>query len=199
MVSEFEKNFWNSQYKKGLGSGAGSRGNLLEYKTNYLNKIFKDYNIKSVFDFGCGDGWQVEHLKLENYYGIDISEQAIKLCRQKIPSHWELKVNNFRDVEIPKVDCCMCIDTLYHIMDDETREKTIENIFNSGASIIILYTIHPRFVKNDGEVIGSITMYNIEPLLKEYGKGYNLILTTENQIDSAACFMVFRRKKWKLK
>jgi hypothetical protein len=77
------KSYWESRYASGGTSGAGSYGNLATYKANYLNDFVKKNNISKVIEFGCGDGNQLSLSNYSLYIGLDISENAINMCRLK--------------------------------------------------------------------------------------------------------------------
>src|SRR5690242_14927069 len=69
----YDKNIWG-------GSGGGSDPeNTVEYRRR-LQKFLKDYNIKSVVDYGCGD-WAFSHLMDWtgiDYKGVDVVESVIR-------------------------------------------------------------------------------------------------------------------------
>jgi hypothetical protein len=70
----YDKNIWG-------GSGGGSTPeNTVEYRA-FLQKFLRDYNIKTVVDYGCGD-WGFSHLidwSGIEYLGIDTVESVIKM------------------------------------------------------------------------------------------------------------------------
>jgi hypothetical protein len=73
-------NFWEERYKTGGNSGAGSYGEYAVYKAQIINDYIIKYNIKTISDFGCGDGNQISLLKgFESYMGHDISSYALYL------------------------------------------------------------------------------------------------------------------------
>jgi len=77
------RKIWEDRYLSGGNSGAGSYGELCDYKAKFINAFVNEKNIKSIIEFGSGDGNQMEHFKIENYIGVDISEYIINICQQK--------------------------------------------------------------------------------------------------------------------
>lgn len=69
----YDKNVWG-------GSGGGSSPeNTVEYRA-FLQQFLKDYNIKTVLDYGCGD-WSFSHLidwSGVQYLGVDCVPSVIK-------------------------------------------------------------------------------------------------------------------------
>ena len=56
------RNYWNQRYLKGGNSGNGSYNNNAIFKGEIINKFIKNKNIKSLIDFGVGDGNQLGDL-----------------------------------------------------------------------------------------------------------------------------------------
>jgi Methionine biosynthesis protein MetW len=48
--------YWESRYRAGGTSGAGSYGLLAAFKADFINAFVTDNGIASVLDLGCGDG-----------------------------------------------------------------------------------------------------------------------------------------------
>lgn len=145
----FERNFWNRQYTEGRGSGPGSKGEMLQYKIDFLNKFIDKHSIKTMTDFGCGDGKLMSKLKIEDdkYMGIDISEKAIDLCKIFRPK------SHFKCCPFPELntigafvrDISICIDVLFHIIDIEELKLALTQIFDLSERYVVLYTMNtPR-------------------------------------------------------
>ena len=75
--------YWEGRYAGGGTSGAGSYGALAEFKAELLNAFVKDKSVKSVIEFGCGDGHQLSLASYPKYIGLDVSKTAIELCTER--------------------------------------------------------------------------------------------------------------------
>src|SRR5690606_32915803 len=73
--------FWNLRYAQcpELGSGVGSRGEILNYKKRLIKYLTYDFNEKSIVDVGCGDLELTKEFDFNNYLGLDISEESLKI------------------------------------------------------------------------------------------------------------------------
>lgn len=74
----YDKNVWG-------GSGGGSDpGNTVEYRA-LLQRFMKDYEIKTVLDWGCGD-WAFSRLmdwSEVHYVGVDVVDSVVTRNRKK--------------------------------------------------------------------------------------------------------------------
>ena len=78
--------FWERRYAKGGTSGPGSYGDLARGKAAFLNAFVRDRDVRTVIEFGCGDGHQLSLADYPNYVGLDVSPSAISLCKNRFAS-----------------------------------------------------------------------------------------------------------------
>ncbi len=64
--------YWETRYRTGGNSGAGSRGRLGAFKTHMVNQFVIQNRINGVVEFGCGDGNLLSMLSLSNYVGVNV-------------------------------------------------------------------------------------------------------------------------------
>ena len=113
--------FWNNRYKNGGDSGFGSYGYPLYRKLALL----RDLDINSIAEIGCGD-FHFGNKLLEQYPGVkytgqDISEVILEKNKEKFP------IPRFIDNvdKLPEADLLLCMDVLFHVVDDKEYEKLI--------------------------------------------------------------------------
>lgn len=130
------KKYWDDRYKNGGNSGSGSTGKLLEWKIETINNIVSELEISSICDIGCGDGKLSNSFEGKDYKGYDISEEAIKICKEKYPS---ISFNTLdSSTYIEPAELSMSIDVIFHC----TTESEIINhlhILNSSKKYILIY------------------------------------------------------------
>ena len=61
------KKYWEKRYLKGGDSGDGSYGKLAEFKAKVINRFVKENEIKTIIEWGCGDGNQLTYMNYPNY------------------------------------------------------------------------------------------------------------------------------------
>jgi 2-polyprenyl-3-methyl-5-hydroxy-6-metoxy-1,4-benzoquinol methylase len=192
----FEEKYWQEWYSAGNNSGQGSMGELLEFKAAFINKHLEGVN--SVFDFGCGDGSLSRLLNIENYFGIDVSKEIVSKCnKQKKKTNHNYEQASFIDINPEFIkskiqpEALMCIDALYHVMDNSVVDKTLENLFSGISPLVILYTIPNE--KMSGEKIGAINFYDNSKKLSKITQDWKLVEETKPRGISGAAFFVWSK------
>ena len=138
--------YWEETYAGGGNSGAGSYGVLAEYKAAVLNELIEREGIRTVLEFGCGDGHQLGLVRYPEYIGLDVSGAAVDMCLAKYSSD-ETKSfflyhpRRFRDpARLLRSELVVCLDVLYHITDEADFKSTLDQIFSSAERYVVLYT-----------------------------------------------------------
>ena len=70
---------WEQRYLMGGNSGQGSYGVLAEFKAKIVNQFVEEFEVKSLVEFGCGDGSQLMLANYPRYVGLDVSQKAVSI------------------------------------------------------------------------------------------------------------------------
>lgn len=126
--------YWEKRYAEGGNSGYGSYDIQLERKLKWLSGL----DIKSISEIGCGDfNFGSNLLKIypqATYYGTDVSQTIVDRNNRLFPKY----TFEMADKEIPPADLVMCIDVLFHVLDENELEKilsTLEKKFTKYLAI----------------------------------------------------------------
>lgn len=137
--------YWDERYRGGTNSGEGSRGPYRKWKWKMINQ-YVDVRKKNVLDVGCGDLAFLEGRTFGSYRGFDISPFIISRNRAKRP---DLEFAA-RDVTIthkgqPSYDVVLCMDLLFHIMDENGFVRLLENLNRWAGEwlFVINWSINP--------------------------------------------------------
>ncbi len=134
-------NYWETRYKQGGNSGNGSYGELAAFKAEILNTFISEHQIDSVIEFGCGDGNQLGFLKCPHYLGVDVSETALRACRQKYTSD---PTKRFMlagpDAAYPLAEMAMSLDVIYHLVEDSVFTAYMRTLFDSATRYVVIYS-----------------------------------------------------------
>jgi len=128
--------YWQKRYAFGGDSGGGSAGSLLNFKASWLNEFIKANDIGSVLDFGSGDLRVAEKLQTPSYIGIDIFDVP------KVPrSTMRLLKSRFDEYNGPSAELVLCLDVLYHILEDEKEylHRTLDKLVEKADRFLIIY------------------------------------------------------------
>jgi hypothetical protein len=133
--------YWDERYQAGGNSGAGSSGRLAEFKAEVLNRFVRERGIASVIELGCGDGKQLKLAIYPNYIGIDVSPEAIALCRARFDGD-ETKTfyaTSEMPVLVPR-DLALSLDVIYHLIEDDTFHAYMRQLFDAASRYVIVYS-----------------------------------------------------------
>lgn len=132
--------YWESRYRLGGNSGAGSYNNLAEFKAEIINSFIESKKVVSVIEFGCGDGNQLKYLKPQRYVGYDVSEKAIQDCTA---IYKEDNSKNFRlmnSYNNEKAELTMSLDVIYHLIEEQSYLDYMHILFKASNKYVIIYS-----------------------------------------------------------
>jgi len=132
--------YWIERYQSGDNSGDGSYGKLSEFKAEFINKLVKENDIKSVIEFGSGDGNQLKLAHYDNYIGFDISQEAINLCKNEFKDKNNYNFKLLQDYQNETADLTLSLDVIYHLIEDMVFDEYMQRLFNSSNGFVIIYS-----------------------------------------------------------
>jgi len=182
-------NFWENRYKTGGNSGSGSYGENADHKGKVINDYIVKYGIKTISDFGCGDGNQISLLKgYENYYGFDISEYILTKCRERFIG---VSMTFFDDIlSLPEADLCMSLDVMYHIVDEKDYLFYLDQLFGKSKRFVLIFSSN-----FDGkEVVGNYIYHRkFTNWIEKYHADFKFVEEIPNFLQTAAQFYLYER------
>lgn len=137
--------FWEQNYRRGETSGAGSYGALGQAKAAFLNAFVYDRGVRSVTEFGCGDGYQLSLADYPRYIGLDVSQSAIRLCKRRFAddstkSFFLYEGECFIDhARLFAADMAISLDVIYHLVEDLVFETYMTHLFAAGHRFVVVY------------------------------------------------------------
>jgi len=137
--------YWERRYTHGGTSGVGSYGDLAKSKATFLNDFVRGHGIKSVVEFGCGDGNQLSLADYPSYVGLDVSRSAVESCVRRFvddptKSFYLYDGDCFADnAQLFTADLALSLDVVYHLTDDKTFEAYMAHLFAAGKRFVVIY------------------------------------------------------------
>jgi hypothetical protein len=138
--------FWEGAYARGGTSGEGSYGALAQDKSRYLNELVRARAVRSVIEFGCGDGNQLSLAEYPSYIGLDVSRTAIGLCQRRFSgdpakSFFLYDGTCFTDqAGVFTADLAISLDVVYHLTEDAVFEAYLRHLFAAAGRLVVIYS-----------------------------------------------------------
>jgi hypothetical protein len=137
---ESSPTYWESRYRASGTSGAGSYGRLAKFKADVLNKFVSQNSIKSVIEFGSGDGNQLTLAEYPNYIGVDVSSTAISWSIKKFKADSSKIFLHSSEYTGQKAELTLSLDVLYHLIEDKIFQKYMSDLFEATHKYVIVYS-----------------------------------------------------------
>lgn len=136
--------YWDRRYRDGRTSGAGSEGDEGAYKAAYLSKFLADHDVKTVVDWGCGDGQVLELVEFPagtQYVGVDVSPTIVERMRAKGlgPRCLFHTPDSFRTGTRTQLELALSFDVLFHFPDDVDYFSYLLSLFGSAERYVMIY------------------------------------------------------------
>lgn len=133
--------FWETLYRNGETSGPGSYGCLAEFKAEILNEFVRTKSIRTVIEFGCGDGAQLQLATYPQYVGVDVAASSIARCSTLFP-HDSTKRFYSADA-LPKdlgtFDLALSLDVVYHLVENSVFDAYMRRLFRFAQLYVVIY------------------------------------------------------------
>ncbi len=202
-MTTVEEEHWDQRYIDDGTSGAGSIGDYRDLKWSIIDKYVPI--LQSVVDVGCGDLSFWERRDCVNYTGIDISATIIERNRILRPD-WEFIWSNAETrVEGLSKETVFCFDVLFHIMNDESYLKILENLTQYSRNYIFIYTwINSPFQKTRlmKRLFTAVTKFKLFSVIRLVKRILSNNLTTDGEYQYfrplERDFWIFEEKGYRL-
>lgn len=134
------EDYWKERYKSGQTSGDGSYHKLAEFKAEVLNDFVRGKQIKTIIEYGCGDGNQLKLSDYPSYTGFDVSREAISQC-ENIFSNDAKKIFKLMDGYANETaELTLSLDVIYHLVEDTVFFTYMKRLFDSATRFVIIYS-----------------------------------------------------------
>ncbi len=137
--------YWEERYKSGGDSGCGSYAMLAEFKAEVLNNFVKEHAIKSVVEFGCGDGNQLRLAEYATYTGYDVSPTVVECCKEMFAADSTKKFYLIEEYRGQNADLAASLDVIYHLVEDSVYETYMTRLFDSAQRYVVIYSSNYEF------------------------------------------------------
>jgi len=133
------KNYWEERYSTGGDSGVGSYGKFAEFKAAVINEFVAKHDLRSVIEFGCGDGNQLTLAKYPTYFGFDVSETVVSKCQKLFAGDASKHFRLVAEYKGETADVALSLDVIYHLIEDDVFENYMRTLFEASNEYVIIY------------------------------------------------------------
>ncbi|MGO9953349.1 MAG: class I SAM-dependent methyltransferase [Dissulfurispiraceae bacterium] len=145
------------------------------------------WNVKRIFDLGCGDGSLLQHLKRifpdAKLYGADISLEQVLINRQNLPNMEFINIDGgsshapdiLQNHGFLHFDLIACSEVIEHVSNDSQLIKNTMHLLRPGG-LFILTTQSGQLFRMDGEILGHLRHYRSKDLVRMVtDAGYKIV------------------------
>lgn len=137
---EGSTNYWIQRYASGGNSGPGFYNHLAAFKAEVLNSFVAQNNIKSIIEFGCGDGNQLLLANYPKYLGFDISPLVIDRCRNLFKLDEQKSFRLLEEYKGETAELALSLDVIFHLVEDDIYESYMNRLFASADKFVVIYS-----------------------------------------------------------
>ncbi len=134
------ENYWKDRYEAGGNSGAGSYNQLAEFKAEILNAFVSENGIRSVIEYGCGDGNQLNLARYPKYIGFDVSSKALSICLKKFEDDGTKSFMAMETYGGETAELTLSLDVIYHLVEDSVFVDYMKRLLDSSQRFVIIYS-----------------------------------------------------------
>ena len=181
----------NKKNKMESVSGTGSTLQVTKNFRDWLEKLIKEYDIKSILDVPCGDWNWMQHVDLSgiHYLGCDIVPEMIETNLRQYAHYTDeqesvdfVRTDIIDETNLEYHDLIICRDFLFHLTLEQAS-KVLDNFKKSGTKYLISTSFDIQsnndFSKDEKELGWSWRPINLHQEPFNLGKEIDSILEPE--------------------
>ncbi len=135
--------YWERRYAAGGNSGSGSAGRLAVYKAEWLNRFVEREDIRSVVEFGCGDGQQLRLARYPGYTGLDVAPSAVARCQALFAGdpakRFAVYDPNHFDPAACQAELALSLEVIFHLTEEAVYRLYMEHLFACARRWVVIF------------------------------------------------------------
>jgi len=139
-----------------------------DFTYHSLYKLFKTIDFKfPLLDIGCGNGVLLNLFKDKEHLGIDPSDLAIRLSKEKGINVLKSKIDYFEsDKKFRSIICIGLVGTINH---KDVLIKKIRDLLDNEGKAYITFPHNTFFCKGNDDIEKSFELFEINDLIRNNG------------------------------
>jgi hypothetical protein len=137
---EGSASYWDRRYRIGSDSGAGSYGRTAVRKAAFVNSFIAKHGIRSVIEFGCGDGNQLSLARYPRYLGLDVSQEAVRTCQRRFDGDPTKAFKPVGEYDGERAELALSLDVIFHLVEDAVFDDYMRLAFDAAERYVIVFS-----------------------------------------------------------
>jgi len=134
------EDYWKERYSTGGNSGEGSYEEFAIHKAEVINDFIEKNGIKSVIEFGSGDGNQLSYFKVDTYTGYEVSPTVVDSCNAKYNEDDSRSFFLTSDYDDRKADLTLSLDVIYCIPEEDMYAEYMKTLFAASSKYVLVFS-----------------------------------------------------------
>jgi hypothetical protein len=173
--------FWEDVYAAGGGSGPRENRVAIEFKSSFLNNFVREHSIKSVIEWGSGDGELLRHMRYPSYIGVDVSRSVVERCSRNFAHDGTKKFFVLGEISMDTNRCAelaLSLDVIYHVVEDTVYHAYMTNLFASATRFVVITAWDVG--KDDSVTAGHVRHRAFSKWVAQHAANWKLVQVVEN-------------------
>lgn len=163
---------------------------------DWIRQLYPGRHDLEILDAGCGTGVMLQDVRLlGTAEGVDISEEALQLCRQR-------GLENVRHADVLNLpfvadhfDFVMALDVLEHLDDDSGALREFRRVLKPGGRVFIFAPAHRWLWSLQDEVSHHKRRY-VGRTLREAVESAGLVVERQTYVSTLLLPVIFLGRQW---
>jgi SAM-dependent methyltransferase len=132
--------YWQTRYRAGGTSGAGSAGRLLGWKAAVINGFIAANGVGDVLDLGCGDGALAARIAVARYRGTDVAADALARTAAARDGSGDTRLIPWDAMDRePPAELALSFDVIFHLVEDRPYGLYMRRLLAASRRFILVY------------------------------------------------------------
>ena len=111
---------------------------MVGFKAKVSNHLIKENEIKTIIEWGCGNGNQLKYVNYPDYIGFDIGEIAVSHFKKIFKKDRSKALNHTVDYTNQTADFILLLNVIFHLIEDHIYIDYINGLFDSSQQYVII-------------------------------------------------------------
>ncbi len=133
--------YWDRRYRNRGNSGPGSYNRLALFKAETINAFVAAHAVRSVIEFGSGDGSQLALADYPDYVGVDVSAAIVEETQRRFANDPNKRfIHTSQLGPGDRAELSMSLDVIFHLVEDDVFDNYMTRLFAAATRYVVIYS-----------------------------------------------------------